>query len=200
MSFEDLFRTRPVMAILRGYGADRTLELSRTAWSVGITCVEVPLQNDADAVALNRLAEAAQAEGHPVGAGTVVDVEGVRQARDLGAQFTVSPGWDPEVAAASLDLGMPHLPGVATATEVHHVRRFGLRWGKAFPAADLGSGWIRSVKAPFPDMNFVATGGISAHNAREFLHAGASAVAVGAALDDPEQLALLSELSSTSPS
>jgi 2-dehydro-3-deoxyphosphogluconate aldolase/(4S)-4-hydroxy-2-oxoglutarate aldolase len=122
LSFDDLFDAAPVMAILRGYGLERTLEISRSAWELGITCVEVPLQSD------------------------------------------------------------------------QGVGRLGLRWVKAFPASDLGDGWIRAVRAPFPDMRFVATGGIDASNAAAFLDAGASAVAVGGALSDPAQLPALAEL------
>ncbi|MGP4033661.1 bifunctional 4-hydroxy-2-oxoglutarate aldolase/2-dehydro-3-deoxy-phosphogluconate aldolase [Pseudarthrobacter sp. 1C304] len=193
--FGTLLGEAPVMAILRGYGTERTLELSRVAWSVGITCIEVPLQSQRDAETLAAVAEAAAAEGCVVGAGTILDVNAVSFARSLGAAFTVSPGFDPEVARASLDAGMPHLPGVATATEVHHARRFGLGWLKAFPASDLGAAWITALRAPFPDVRFVATGGISATNAQDFLYAGASAVAVGSALSDTAQLNLLGVLS-----
>lgn len=194
LSFDELFDAAPVMAILRGYGTERTLEISRLAWELGITCIEVPLQSDRDARALEALAIEAARHGHVVGAGTILDTEAVAHARDLGAVFTVSPGLDVDVVAASLAAGMPHLPGVGSATDVHNARRLGLRWIKAFPASDLGAGWIRSVRAPFPDMRFVATGGIDASNAAAFLDAGASAVAVGGALSDPAQLPALAEL------
>ena len=194
LGFTELFAKSPVMAILRGYGPKRTLELADIAWSVGITCIEVPMQNDMDEESLAALATAAIAGGHHVGVGTVLDGPSVDRAQRLGASFTVSPGFDAEVARASLDRGMPHLPGVATASEVHQARKFGLRWQKAFPAGDLGPGWITSVLAPFPDVDFVATGGISARNARLFLDAGAKAVAVGSALSDAQQLSELAAL------
>lgn len=184
----------PVMAILRGYGPARTLELARRAWSLGVTCVEVPLQTDDDARALEALAAESATLGHVVGAGTVLDVEQVEHARRLGARFTVSPGLDEDVARASLAAGMPHLPGVATGTEVHRALRLGLVWQKAFPAAELGASWVRAMHAPFPQVRFVATGGVSARNAQEFLDAGASAVAVGSALEDPAQLPALAAL------
>lgn len=192
--FDALFSSARVMAILRGYGPVRTLELARRAWSVGISCIEVPLQSDDDAESLARLAAVAEPHGYPVGAGTILDPAAAERARELGAQFTVSPGFDADVARASIELRMPHLPGVATPSDVHNVRRLGLRWVKAFPAAELGPAWITAVRAPFPDMRFVATGGISSHNAASFLDGGASAVAVGSALDDPAQLDALAAL------
>lgn len=103
----------------------------------------------------------------------------------------MSPGWDAEVARSSLDAGLAHLPGVGSATDVQNARQFGLRWVKAFPAAQLGPGWIRAMKAPFPDMSFAATGGLTWDNAACFLSAGASAVAIGSARGDERAVDLL---------
>ncbi|SIT89771.1 bifunctional 4-hydroxy-2-oxoglutarate aldolase/2-dehydro-3-deoxy-phosphogluconate aldolase [Microbacterium sp. RU33B] len=192
--FDRMLGGVPVMAILRGYGAERTVALARRAWELGVTCVEVPLQTERDAEALAALVDAARPHGHPVGAGTILDVEGAQRAQELGAVFTVSPGLDADVARASLGLGMPHLPGVATATEVHQARKLGLEWLKAFPASDIGAEWITAMLAPFPEARFVATGGVSARNAKIFLEAGARAVAVGSALDDPAQLPMLQRI------
>lgn len=197
IDFDSLFDGVAVMAILRGYGPERTVELAEVAWSLGISCVEVPLQTTRDADALEALAEVSRARGRRVGAGTVLDSGGVELAARLGADFTVSPGLDEEVVRASLAAGMPHLPGVATGTEVHRARQLGLTWQKAFPAAELGASWIRAMHGPFPAIKFVATGGVSAANAGAFLDAGASAVAVGSALEDQGQLLALAALASS---
>lgn len=192
--FAEQLGGRPVMAILRGFGVERTVELARTAWDVGITCVEVPVQGDEDLDALRATVAAGAEQGRAVGAGTVVSPELLRTVVDAGAAFTVAPGLDEEVVRASADLGVPHLPGVATATEVHTALRWGLTWLKAFPAAQLGAGWVRAMHGPFPTARFVTTGGIDASNAQEFLDAGAEVVAVGSALGDARQLGLLAEL------
>lgn len=193
-SFDELFGDVRVMAILRGYGPARTLDLARRAWGVGITCIEVPLQSDVDADSLAALAAEAVGSGRVVGAGTILDAGGVERACELGAGFTVSPGLIDEVVQASAALGIPHLPGVATGSEVHRALRLGCRWQKAFPAAELGASWIRAMHAPYPGVDFVATGGISTRNASDFLAAGAAAVAVGSALEDDDQLAALAAL------
>ncbi|WP_261166658.1 bifunctional 4-hydroxy-2-oxoglutarate aldolase/2-dehydro-3-deoxy-phosphogluconate aldolase [Microbacterium sp. Marseille-Q6965] len=194
IAFEDLFARTPVMAILRGYTTERTLELTRLAWSVGVSGVEVPIQSPQGIEALEVTAAAARDAGRAVGAGTVVSVEHVRVARAAGAAFTVAPGFDPDVARASLDAGMPHLPGVATGTEIQAAARFGLGWLKAFPASVLGSPWFTAMRGPFPQVRLVATGGITARNAEEYLRSGADAVAVGSALEDESQLPLLAGL------
>lgn len=189
--FDTAFASSPVMAILRGFSPEKTVELARKAWSIGIDCVEVPIQNAAAVEALEATVRAGAELGKSVGAGTVISVEHVRQAAASGAVFTVSPGFDPEVARASLDAGLPHLPGIATASEIQAALKLDLGWVKAFPASDLGSGWFTALHGPFPGVRFVATGGINAHNTAEFLNAGADVVSLGSALEDPAQLDLL---------
>ena len=191
--FETAFAEVPLLAILRGFDADRTRELTHAAWDAGIPLVEVPVQSDDAIAALAALAREG-GDAHAVGAGTVTSVDLVRRSSEAGAAFTVAPGFDPEVLAASLDAGMPHLPGVATATEVQRALAAGCTWLKAFPAAELGASWLGAMHGPFPAARFVCTGGMGLGNAAEFLDAGASAVALGSALADPSAAASLADL------
>ena len=192
--FDAIFEGQPLMAILRGMGVERSLELAERAWSLGIDVVELPIQTDADLEALRVVAAAGRASGRLVGAGTVVSVQHVELAASAGAAFTVSPGFDAVVSRASVQAGMPPLPGVATATEVQAAMAVGLTWLKAFPASLLGPGWFPAMAGPFPGARFVATGGMDASNAREFLGRGVRTVAVGSALGDPAQLPALAAL------
>ncbi|KRE25904.1 bifunctional 4-hydroxy-2-oxoglutarate aldolase/2-dehydro-3-deoxy-phosphogluconate aldolase [Agromyces sp. Soil535] len=192
--FDELLAGRPLMAIFRGLGVERSLELARRAWELGIDVVELPIQTDADVEALAAVAEAGRAEGRVVGAGTVVSMRHVELAASAGAWFTVSPGFDPEVVRASAAAGLPPLPGVATASEVQAAMALGLTWLKAFPASLLGPGWFRAMSGPFPGARFVATGGMDAANAGTFLAAGVRTVAVGSALEDPDTLSVLAGL------
>ncbi|MFS8199713.1 bifunctional 4-hydroxy-2-oxoglutarate aldolase/2-dehydro-3-deoxy-phosphogluconate aldolase [Streptomyces sp. CWNU-52B] len=187
-TFATAFGAAPFMAILRGFDADRTVELCHIAWDSGIRLVEVPVQNAASLRALRAAVEAGEKREAVVGAGTVTTTEGVAQVERAGARFTVSPGLSREVAQASLSAGLPHLPGVATATEVQQALALGLTWLKAFPAAVLGAEWIRAMHGPFPEARFVATGGMHLDNAAEFLDAGAAAVSLGGTLADPAQV------------
>lgn len=192
--FAELLGGAPVMAIFRGLGARRSLELAERAWCLGIDAVELPIQSDDDVEALRVVAAAARERGRVVGAGTVVTVEQAELAARAGAAFTVSPGFDEVVVRASAAAGLPPLPGVATATEVQRAAALGLSWLKAFPAASLGPGWFRAMRGPFPEVRFVATGGLDAGNAGDFLAAGVRSVAVGSALEDETQLPRLAEL------
>lgn len=190
----ELFEKAPIMAILRGTGVERSVQLARTAWELGIEAVEVTLQSPEDRDALAAVVAEGHERGKHVGAGTIVDAAGVRMAADAGAAFTVSPGLDLSVVRESERAGMPSLPGVATPTEVQTARAAGVRWLKAFPACALGPDWFTALRGPFPDVSFVATGGMSASNASRFLDAGVRVIAVGSALADPRELSALARL------
>jgi Entner-Doudoroff aldolase len=186
-----------VMAILRGYGPSRTAVLCQRAWDLGIGLVEVPVQSEDDLVALRQAVALGRERSRLVGAGTVTSVALVEQVVEAGAAFTVAPGLDERVVEASRAVGLPHLPGVGTATEIHHALGLGLTWLKAFPAAALGAAWVSAMRGPFPQARLVATGGIDLENARDFLAAGAAAVSFGSAFAaaDAEQLRALATAS-----
>ncbi|WP_194396956.1 bifunctional 4-hydroxy-2-oxoglutarate aldolase/2-dehydro-3-deoxy-phosphogluconate aldolase [Microbacterium atlanticum] len=192
--FDDAFAGAPLMAILRGMGRERSVRLAEVAWDLGIDSVEVPLQTEEDERALREVVRAGESRGKSVGAGTIITPEQVERAADAGAAYLVSPGLDPVVVRAAKDAGIPILPGVATPTEVQLAVSLGLTWLKAFPATWLGAGWFRHIRAPFPQVRFVATGGLDASNVAEFLDAGVRVAAVGSALEDPSQLERLAEL------
>lgn len=182
--FDQQLLDRPVVVILRGVPAHIGVEMATKAWDAGVPMVEVPLQTDHDVECLRAIRVAASRRSRPVGAGTITSVKLVEAAAEEGAEFTVAPGWDPAVAQRSIELGMAHLPGVATATEVQSVLQSGLHWMKAFPADALGERWFAGMKGPFPDSKFVATGGVDAENAQRLLAAGAAAVALGSSFQD----------------
>lgn len=186
---ENLGPTR-VLAILRGYGPKRTLDLCHQAWDLGITLVEIPVQSPADLEALQGAVAEGGRHGRLVGAGTIVSIALLHQVAEAGAAFTVAPGLDEEIALASGAAGVPHLPGVATASEVHRAVQLGMTWLKAFPAAALGTGWIPAIHGPFPQVRLVATGGVDMANAAGFLAAGAAAVSLGSAFAaaDPDSV------------
>jgi Entner-Doudoroff aldolase len=185
---------RRLMAILRGLPPDETVAVATLLWDAGVELLEVPIGTPEAVPSLRAAVTAGRDRGLRVGAGTVVTPEQARVAAAEGAQYTVAPGLDLTVLSASLAAGLPHLPGVATATEVQHARAAGCRWLKAFPAKALGTGWLRAVRAPFPDVRFVATGGLEVADVPAFLAAGARVVALGGALADPAQREALARL------
>lgn len=193
-SFDQIIGPHRVMAILRGLPPDRAVALAHRIWDAGVDVVEVPIATTDAVAALRAVVDAGAERGKRVGAGTVVTSEQVRAAAAAGAAYTVAPGLDLTVLAASLAAGLPHLPGVATPTEVQHARTAGCRWVKAFPAAALGTAWVSAIRGPFPDIVVVATGGLRVADVPGFLSAGARVVALGQALADPAQVRQLGDL------
>lgn len=178
------------MVILRSYSPEDTVALCERAVEGGAGLIEVPVQAADAFPSLEAAIAWGKRNNVVIGAGTITTSALVRKVADAGAAFTVAPGWDHNVAKASADLGMAHLPGVGTATEVQAALNAGLTWLKAFPAAVLTPAWIAAMLGPFPSARFVVTGGVSLDNAQAFLDAGAVAVSLGGnfAAADPAQV------------
>ncbi|MDX2757269.1 bifunctional 4-hydroxy-2-oxoglutarate aldolase/2-dehydro-3-deoxy-phosphogluconate aldolase [Streptomyces europaeiscabiei] len=133
----------------------------------GARCAEVTFRTpDAEQVLKTMAAHG----GLAVGAGTVLTPEQAERAVAAGARFVVSPGFDDEVVATCRELGVPVVPGIATATELMRALAAGLDTVKLFPAEALGGlRTLRALAAPFPRMRFVPTGGIGASRLAAYL-------------------------------
>lgn len=114
-----------------------------------------------------------------VGAGTVLDAADAEAAIAAGARFIVTPAVVPDVIAVCRRRDVPVICGALTPTEMLAASRAGADLVKLFPARLGGPAYVRDLLGPFPQLQLVATGGVSAENARSFLDAGAVAVAVG---------------------
>jgi 2-dehydro-3-deoxyphosphogluconate aldolase / (4S)-4-hydroxy-2-oxoglutarate aldolase len=155
--------------------AARAHDLAGALVAGGLPIAEVTLRTD---VALEALRAMAQVPGLCAGAGTVVTAAQVDRVVDAGAQFVVSPGLSPSVAARCGEHGVPYLPGVATATEIMAALDLGIELVKFFPAEQLGGlATIRALHAPFPSVSFVPSGGIDVDLAPAYLaHPAVTAV------------------------
>ena len=126
----------------------------------GLPVVEVTLRTPGALAALTVLA------GDPgllAGAGTVVAPDQVDAAVAAGARFIVSPGTDPAILARCRELGIPVVPGVATASDIMRATAAGISVVKLFPAELLGGvRMLTALAAPFPGLRFIPTGGIDA--------------------------------------
>jgi 2-dehydro-3-deoxyphosphogluconate aldolase / (4S)-4-hydroxy-2-oxoglutarate aldolase len=124
-----------------------------------------------------------------IGAGTVLDPETARMCILEGAQYVVSPALNLKTIEMCHRYGVPVLPGALTPTEIVTAWEAGADVIKIFPASALGGAkYLKSVKAPLPQVEMIPTGGVSLATAREFLDAGAFALGVGADLVDPKAI------------
>ena len=105
-----------------------------------------------------------------VGAGTVLTTEHVDKAIAAGAEFIVTPGFDPEIVKYCVEKNMPIYPGCTTPTDYHAALKFGLEVLKFFPAEQSGGlAKIKAMSAPFPMFKVMPTGGIGLNNLKEYL-------------------------------
>jgi 2-dehydro-3-deoxyphosphogluconate aldolase/(4S)-4-hydroxy-2-oxoglutarate aldolase len=155
----------PVIAIDR---ADDAVPLARALLAGGIGCAEITFRTAAAAEAIRRLT--GEVREMLAGAGTVLTVQQAEQAVLAGAQYIVSPGFDAAVVEWCQEHHVPVLPGVATPTEINMALARGVKILKFFPAEEFGG--VRMLKAlygPYPEVRFIPTGGIRAHNLAEYL-------------------------------
>jgi 2-dehydro-3-deoxyphosphogluconate aldolase/(4S)-4-hydroxy-2-oxoglutarate aldolase len=120
-----------------------------------------------------------------VGAGTVLNPETAKDCLAAGAQFVVSPALNLETIAFCRDAGCAIMPGALTPTEVVTAWSAGADMVKVFPCGAMGgASYIKSLKAPLPQIELVPTGGVSLSTAADFIEAGSAAIGVGADLVD----------------
>ncbi len=171
-----------IVAIIRGdFSVDDMLRISTALLAGSVSVVEVTLNSPAVFDALPWLRKHLGDE-LLIGAGTVRNAQGVQQAIDAGAQFLVSPNYDAASVALSQTKDTLHLPGVFTATEAQTAFAAGCKMLKLFPM-DLGSpAYLKALRAPLNDIEFVPTGGVSVENIADYAKAGAVAVGLGSKL------------------
>jgi 2-dehydro-3-deoxyphosphogluconate aldolase/(4S)-4-hydroxy-2-oxoglutarate aldolase len=110
-----------------------------------------------------------EAQEMTVGAGTVLTVEQADRAVRSGAQYVVSPAFDVAVVDWCQEHSVPVIPGVATPSEVNAAWQRGLQTLKLFPAEQLGGvGLLQALRGPFPEIQFVPTGGITPRNLGDY--------------------------------
>ena len=154
----------------------------------GIPVVEVSLCAPG---AIHTLEAVAKEVGHKmiVGAGSVLLPETLRHAVPAGAQFIVSPGFSLEMLESARKLDVLMLPGGLTPTEVQLAYSHGARIVKLFPCDFVGGPQhVRALHNEYPEVEFVASGGVRFETCAEYFHIGAAAIGVGAAIADARSI------------
>lgn len=142
--------------------------LAKALCAGGLPCAEVTFRTEAAADSIKSITD--EFPEMLVGAGTVLTTEQVDRAVNAGAKFIVSPGLNPKVVRYCVDKGIPITPGISNPSDVEQAMEFGLEVVKFFPAeASGGLDMIKSMAAPYTNMKFMPTGGISAKNINEYL-------------------------------
>lgn len=174
-----MLRRVGIIPVVRAPSAHSAVRVAETLFEAGLPIAEitmtVPDALEAIATVTRRLGGRML-----VGAGTVTDADTVRSATGAGAEFVASPCLIPQVISAANAAGVIVLAGALTPTEIFVAANAGADLVKVFPVQSVGgAAYIRAVRAPFPEIPLVPTGGVSLETIGELLRAGAAAVGVG---------------------
>ncbi|MEV4989219.1 bifunctional 4-hydroxy-2-oxoglutarate aldolase/2-dehydro-3-deoxy-phosphogluconate aldolase [Pseudarthrobacter sp. LMD1-1-1.1] len=173
-------RQARLVGIVRGNDGGAAAKAALAAMEEGFQYVEIALTtpNALDAI---REVRAAAPAGCLVGAGTVLSQADVEHVTAAGGQFIVTPSLAPSISEAA-NAGIPVLAGALTPSEAYEAMERGATAIKLFPASIGGPGYLKAVRDPFPDIPFIAVGGVGLDEAAGYWEAGAIAVGLGGPL------------------
>lgn len=144
------------------------LPLAKALTEGGLACAEVTFRTEAAEESIRLMTK--EYPDMLVGAGTVLSVEQVDRAVSAGAEFIVSPGFDPDIVDYCLGKNIPVFPGCVTPSEVAQAAKRGMKTVKFFPAEQAGGiAMIKAMAAPYTTMRFMPTGGINIKNLADYL-------------------------------
>lgn len=170
-----------VVAIIRADQSDGLQAAAEAIQAGGLNIMEITMTTPGALDAIRAL-RGSLGDGACVGVGSVLDAETARLSILAGAQFIVTPVLDVEVIRMGNRYSVPVMMGCYTSTEVKIAWEQGADLIKLFPSSQGGIGYLKALRAPLPQVQFVPTGGVSVDNAADWLAAGVFALGVGSAL------------------
>lgn len=179
-------KAQKVIALIRADNAESLLDCARALQAGGLGAIELTMTTPGAIELVAKVSK--ELPDALIGLGTVLDPETARAGIAAGAKFLVTPAVRPAVIAVCKELGVPILSGALTPTEACQAWDAGADVIKIFPAEFFGPAYIKSLKAPFPKMEFLPTGGVTPQTVGDFLKAGAWATAAGSSLVSPAAL------------
>src|SRR5712692_6060861 len=173
-----------IVPVVRTTSAESAIAAIEAIYRGGIRAAEITMTVPGAIRALEKVADKFGDE-IVLGAGTVLDPETARACMLAGAQFLVSPSLNLATIEMAKRYSKVIMPGALTPTEVVTAWQAGADALKIFPCSAVGGAkYIKALRAPFPDIEMVPTGGVNLETVGDFLKAGACAVGVGSELID----------------
>ena len=173
-----------IIPVVRAKSADEALAVVEAIREGGIPILEITMTVPGAVAVIGELSRRL-GDRVLIGAGTVLDAEAAKQCVEAGAKFIVSPALDIPTIEACRRMNVPVFPGALTPTEILTAWKAGASAVKVFPANAVGgASYLKSVKAPLPQVELIPTGGVSLTTVGELIAAGALALGVGADLVD----------------
>ena len=175
---KQLVLENPILAIMRNVPTEKVLNYAGAILEGGIRFFEVAL-NSKDALEQIALLRKHFGDRAHIGAGTAITIERAKAAVEAGAEFLLAPSTDEDVLSWCRDNGVSIMPGALTPSDVSKCLRYGFPVIKLFPAGDMPRNYIKSLKGPFDDTDYVAIGGVSRENMADFFAQGYIGVGMG---------------------
>jgi 2-dehydro-3-deoxyphosphogluconate aldolase/(4S)-4-hydroxy-2-oxoglutarate aldolase len=173
-----------IVPVVRTDSAEGAIRAIEAIYRGGIRAAEITMTVPGAIRALEKVADEF-GDRLVLGAGTVLDPETARACILAGAEFIVTPSLNLATIELAKRYSKPIAPGALTPTEIVAAWQAGADVVKVFPCSAVGGAkYIKSLRAPFPQIEMIPTGGVNLETAGDFLRAGACAVAVGAELID----------------
>ncbi len=177
----------PLMGIVRGVSIKDLEPLLETVISAGLETIEITM-NTPSAADIIKKARVFSKGRIAVGAGTVLGMGSLKEAKEAGAEFIVSPVTEDEVLRYCVKKKIPVFPGALTPQEVLGAWESGASMVKVFPSGLFGPTYLKELKAPLDKVELMAVGGVRLDNISEYFSCGASAVAFGSSVFKKEWL------------
>ncbi|MFM9883061.1 MAG: bifunctional 4-hydroxy-2-oxoglutarate aldolase/2-dehydro-3-deoxy-phosphogluconate aldolase [Burkholderiales bacterium] len=173
------------VAIVRCDSTEEALRIGEGCAQGGAAAVEVTFSVPNATDVIHALCERFGANDILIGAGTVLNPAMAREALDAGAQYIISPHFNPATVAFCVKAGVAVMPGAMTPTEIVAAHEAGADVIKVFPGEIVGPAFIRAVRAPLPHIPLMPTGGVTLDNIKQWFDAGVFAVGIGSYVSAP---------------
>ena len=173
-----------IVPVVRASTADEAIQVVEAIRAGGVSLLEITMTVPGAVQVIETLTRKFGDEAI-VGAGTVLDAQTASACIAAGARFIVSPALNLETIVFCREREVAVMPGALTPTEIVTAWHAGADFVKVFPCSAMGgASYIKSLKAPLPQIELVPTGGVTLATAASFIQAGAAAIGVGADLVD----------------
>ena len=164
----DILKQNRIIPVIVIDKVEHAIPLAATLVNSGFNVLEITLRTDCALDAIKQIAD--KVPKAIVGAGTVINLEQLSQAKAAGAKFAVSPGLRKQLVLEAEKANLPYLPGIATVSEALLAYELGLRQLKFFPAENMGGiKTLSAISEVLPLLQFCPTGGINLHNIISYL-------------------------------
>lgn len=157
-----------IVPVIKISDVEKAVPLANALIEGGLPIAEITFRTAEAEEAIKRVSE--QCPDMLVGAGTVLTVEQAERAKNAGAKFIVSPGFNPKVVSWCLENGIVPTPGCTSPSEIEQALELGLECVKFFPAEQSGGiAKIKALSAPYGNLKFIPTGGINSNNLSDYI-------------------------------